>query len=388
MTPEQLREFNSTALRRYILNFRDQKGKIPYVVGEFHVLGAYELNDRDFIPKGLGVLLQSKDFPRVFVDQLLPSTSLPKQGATGFLPTGSVFELHRLRDISAVLHVHVSPDRSMLVTVVPLSYGTWTRKDARGSLQTAPPREIQISGTLPCATQARFDAAQRAYAAFRRIQMTRAEGSEPEEETEPLVVRLDSVGGALPAVPIPSAGNTKRPASAQTATVKKPTPATILPLPVAENGSNPSAVPSPTPEPEEAGVARAIPTGGWRTYAPGQQPAGKTLTVREASNMVDGFDASAMIYLRGQFVVTATFGNRASLRDQRALRDATSDPTVPVTNGALIFVEFPTRGPVPAAGTQLSRDIDQAFQITGVRRAPNGQITILAREITQTPPTQ
>jgi hypothetical protein len=113
------------------------------------------------------------------------------------------------------------------------------------------------------------------------------------------------------------------------------------------------------------------PNGGWKTYGTGQQPGGRVVSTEQATTFADRTDAGRL-YLRGQFVVTATGNGRAVLRQARV------DDRAPQ---ARVIVEYPAGAVPPAQGSSIARDDGRGFEIREVRKGPDGQINIFVREI-------
>jgi hypothetical protein len=113
------------------------------------------------------------------------------------------------------------------------------------------------------------------------------------------------------------------------------------------------------------------PAGNWKTYGSGQQPGGRVVSTEQATAYADRTD-TGRLYLRGQFVVTATGNGRAVLRQARS--DDRSPP-------ARVIVEYPAGSVPPAQGSSIARDDGRGFEIREVRKSPDGQVNIYVREI-------
>jgi hypothetical protein len=239
--------------------------------------------------------------------------------------------------------------------------------------------------------------------------------------SEPELVRVDSVkpGSAVPetgampqvaiATPIPMAGaatpkgratvamrSTPLPVPAATprfavnstpAPVAPPPPA-ATPLPASIPGIPPveglvtprTTVPPGVIKPFVGSAPVAMGNGNWRTYQRGQQPPGRSITPSEASKMADrGGEIAERLYLRGDFVVTASGDNRAVLRAPASLGEKSRDGV----GSARILVEFPPSAELPSVGSTLSRGEAEGFEVREVRRGQDGQINIFVREITR-----
>ncbi|HEX8295150.1 MAG TPA: hypothetical protein VF593_02540, partial [Chthoniobacteraceae bacterium] len=133
-----------------------------------------------------------------------------------------------------------------------------------------------------------------------------------------------------------------------------------------------TAAPAPGTLPPVAGAT-------WRTYAPGQAPAARSITPAEATSLAGRGDLGEKLYLRGDFRVTASGENRAVLRD----RPADADPANPAPGeNVRIIVEYPAGALPPGENTSLSRDSGRPFEIRDIRRGADGQVNIYVREIT------
>jgi hypothetical protein len=223
--------------------------------------------------------------------------------------------------------------------------------------------------------------------------------------------------GAMPempvATPIPIAGAATPkpviPVATAIPVVKAATPAATPPGALAMLATPvprlpPAATPPPAPVAPAATPVRMSPTGvplqpflaanpapgsvpnapgaTWRTYAPGQAPAARSVTPAEALTLADRGDIGERVYLRGDFRVTASGENRAVLRD----RAAGADPSKPSpVDNVRIIVEFPPGAVPPAENAAISRDPSRPLQIRDVRRGADGQVNIYVREITAQP---
>jgi hypothetical protein len=160
-----------------------------------------------------------------------------------------------------------------------------------------------------------------------------------------------------------------------------PLPASIPGLPPVENLITPkTTVPPGVIKPFVGSAPVAMGNGNWRTYQRGQQPPGRSITPAEASKMADrGGEIAEKLYLRGDFVVTASGDNRAVLRAPASLGEKTRDGV----GSARILVEFPPSAELPTVGSTLSRGESEGFEVREVRRGQDGQINIFVREITR-----
>lgn len=109
-------------------------------------------------------------------------------------------------------------------------------------------------------------------------------------------------------------------------------------------------------------------------------PRGRVMDPGEAAPLAERGVGGERLYLRGQFVVTASAENRAVLRSQGG--SGISNLLKPGSSGMRVIVEFPAGMTPPVEGATFSRDETRPFQVTDVRRGADGQINIYVREIT------
>jgi hypothetical protein len=83
------------------------------------------------------------------------------------------------------------------------------------------------------------------------------------------------------------------------------------------------------------------------------------------------------LYLRGNFLVTASGDNKAVLRPQGGEAGGTNAPNVRV------IVDFPNGSVLPEEGATLAREAARGFQVVDVRRSQDGTVNVFVREIAQ-----
>ncbi|MHA3774706.1 hypothetical protein ACXR0O_24550 [Verrucomicrobiota bacterium sgz303538] len=411
MTRLELERENAELLRNYIKNYRETKKLVPYATGRFEIISSYELQQSDMFPSGVVALAQAIEFPQVLIEHVYTAAPSAIPALRTMLQTGLDMKLERTLDLAAVVHVERTFDGRLQFTVMPLLYGTYAVKQGVGTFGLEPPHELNIEAGVPIVKGKLLQDSMRTYAEFRRKKPTSAATEDDENAPKgPELVRLDSVkpGSAVPvtgelpeppvATPIP-VGPPPKGAHASRATPAKATP------PVVALNTTPRPRATPEPEPPVATPAPVVrppstsPQGvplkpfiasapapnmqnsgaSWRTYGPGQQPSGRTMSPSEASALADRGDLGERLYLRGSFVVTASGENRAVLRSQ----GASGDPTKPGSGAARIIVEYPASAAPPPEGATFARDDSRGFEIRDVRRGADGQINIYVREVTQ-----
>ncbi|MGH7938530.1 MAG: hypothetical protein ACRD5Z_16450, partial [Bryobacteraceae bacterium] len=157
-------------------------------------------------------------------------------------------------------------------------------------------------------------------------------------------------------------------------------------VPVLPNETNVAVANSASPPPT---VLRALPadasspaiaiastTGAtWKTFAPGQVPAGRILDQAGLREVANNGTQGQRFYLRGEFVVNFADGNRAVLRP---IARGESDQ---LSREARIIVDYPAGAPLPQPGTTLNRDASRPFEVTEVRQQSDGRLNVFVREI-------
>lgn len=423
-SPLRLADENAHLLRDYIKNFRETKRLVPYATGRYEIVKTYELQKTDLFQSGMVVLAMSKDHPQVAIEHLYPASSESVPKLRALLQPGLDVELKKTLDLSAVIHIERTDAGILQFTVVPLLYGKYL-KVGEGSFSLEPPDDLNIPGGLPIVRGETFSTAVQSYGAVRRGTSSLATAG---KEREGALVQVDDFKagekvpetGALPeiaaATPIPMATPPALLAEATPSRHGKPTPATQLaanttpkpriatPMPMAAGTPKPpsatpalAVVPPPpvaTPHPAPSSVPlkpfiAAAPDyntrsngATWKTYVPGQLPAGKAVSPSEASTLADRGEVSEKIYLKGNFVVTASGENRAVLRASGT--SATSGDSGKAGGGAArIIVEYPPSAVPPPEGSTFARGETAGFEIRDVRRGADGQINIYVREVTR-----
>lgn len=411
MSRYDLERKNEELLRDYINNYQSTKNLVPYITGRYSILSSYELKNSDFFGIGLVALAQASDNPQVVIEHVYPATPQTLPVLEQMLRTGLDIKLEKSLDLSAVIHVARTPDGRLQFTVVPLLYGSYALKQGSGTFSLEPPTTLNPAAGLPIVRGQLYEDAVKTYA------------DHTKRHTHPSV---PAVAGATPAIPVaqPVAQTTivrvdvPEPSPTPAAT-PAPTPAALVaqatPAPAASPTPDIKPIPSPTPAvaiasptpqpsatPPPVAVAAATPkialqpflvsaasptpgvtttAGNWRTYAPSQMPRGRLVTLSDASELADRGTGGERLYLRGNFFVSFSSDNRAVLRPNSSLGNALA--TVTNSSPPRVIVEYPAGIPAPNKNATFSRDEQRPFEITGVRREPNGQINIFAREITK-----
>ncbi len=396
----ELERENEELIRNYLRNYRETKKLVPYVTGRYVILDSYDLKKTDLFPTGVVALAQSTDFPQVLIEHVYTSAPRTVPAARASLQTGNPVKLERTNDLAAVVHVEKIADGRLQFTVVPLLYGSY---GGLGAFSLEPPPELNMEPGLPVIKGKMLEEGLKKFTAYRTrnpVSPGDVTPGAPAATPAPELVRVDTVEpgqpvpetGAMPAVavatPVPIPGRaTPRPIASATAV---PTPparvamtATPPPMPV----STPLAVTRPpiTPLPRVSpdGVPLQpfvaaqrdpnMPNAGasWRTYAPGQAPPARAVSLDDVGPIADRGDVGERLYLRGEFRVTASGANRAVLRDA----------TKPDDQSPRVVVEYPAGSVPPPERERFVRDSARPYLISDVRRGADGVVTIYVKEI-------
>lgn len=397
--PAELARDNSELLRAYLMNYRETKRHVTYVVGKYDVVQTFPLEATDLFPSGVAVVAQSLDLPQVLMESVFTAPAAMVPAIRSALPTGGDITLQRSHDLFALIHVARLADGRMQFTTVPIDYGSWQVKRGSGGFKLSSPEDLEkadpkntlnIAAGLPIVRGERLQQGVAAYVAFRRKTLSNTKDDEVALAGPELVrfdpTRSETADAATPRVLRPPAQNpTVNPAPSRAPLRVAPTPAPAVPLPprpVVRGTPRPVTPPTPpalitSPTTAPVVVAEPIPTP---VPALPLKPFRRVVSTSEVSRMVDNFSASESVLLSGDFVVTGVLGQRVALRTTESLRDASADPTQPGTSAALIVVDFPAGTPPPAKDATFSRDASRPFAVRDVIRGRNGQITIVATE--------
>ncbi|HEV7405979.1 MAG TPA: hypothetical protein VGO11_23740 [Chthoniobacteraceae bacterium] len=425
----QLDAVNAELMRNYIKNYKETKGLVPYVTGRFEIVDTYELKPTDLFPSGVVAVGTANEYSQVVIEHVFTTPPDSVAALKASLPVGLDMRLERTRDPVAIIHVEWTDDGTRLVfTAMPLLYGTWGVKGGINSFSLEPPESLNLKAHAPIVKGPAFADMMARFAAAGHLHVAANDDSGAPSPAEPELVRVETVKpgqtvpetGAMPqvviATPIPVVPATPKglaaaatpkgrgtPARATpTMLAMRGTPAPATPPRLASNPPPPSATPFPasipglppvenlvTPKttvppgvykPFVGSAPVAMGNGNWRTYQRGQQPPGRSITPSEAGKMADrGGEIAERLYLRGDFVVTASGDNRAVLRAPASLGEASRDGV----SSTRILVEFPPSAELPSVGSTLSRGEAEGFEVREVRRGQDGQINIFVREITR-----
>jgi hypothetical protein len=427
---------NAELARNYIRNFQQVRGLVPYVVGRYVIMEARELSSSDIFTSGMVALTDSVENPELMMEHVYPAEPRTVPMIKQTLNTGLELKMDRAHDLSAVIHVERFNDGRIMLTAVPLLYGTYTVMRGTGTFSLEPPLSLNLEAGWPLFKEQARLRGEMHYTQFKQSrgqpqtpaqvsipgfapsgtppppenQLIRVETAKPVET--PAVVQVGKKGkaGAKP-TPTPKGKLAKGKATPKPAVSASATPVVAEKSPPAAAQSpnvqtSPPQVtkgaPTPGGSPYAAEVAlaqsnqtpaRAQPvapdmgtlastTGGgtWKTFAPGKMPLGRLIGTGDLKEIADQGTGGERIYLKGQFVVNFSDANRAVLRPRGKLTDSVLHFGAAPTR---IIVEFPAGYSPPTQGSTISRDEARPLEITQVQKQEDGQLNVFAREIMQ-----
>ena len=443
LAPTELANLNAELARNYIRNFQQVRGLVPYVVGRFNIMEARELTPNDVFTSGMVALTDAVDHGELLLEHVYPSDSqvLPLMKQT--LVTGLEIKLERTHDLSAVIHAERLSDGRILITAMPLLYGSYTVTRGPGTFTLEPPLDLNLGAGWPLfkesgrrAAEARANTFRENVAPNRQAMASAGLAPTPAPPAANELIRVEpaqaipppKVAAAPPAPPPPSAKATPPPkggkvaknqpppipspspsASRAAVAVAQKAPATTpIPSPAAQASvsykpvdpfptasapiaaaaiaspipSAPPAVPPPPSIDIDNSLASTAGGGNWKTFPPGKMPVGRLIATSDLKDLADRGVVGERVYLKGQFVVNFAEANRAVLRPKTRLTDTVLHFGAG-TSSTRIIVEFPAGYTPPKQGSTVSRDESRPYEITEVRKQSDGQLNVFVREIMQ-----
>jgi hypothetical protein len=145
----ELARTNAELARNYIRNYQNVHGLVPYVVGRYKIVAARELGPGDVFTSGMVALTSAADNGELLMEHLYPANpeALPLMKQT--LNVGLEIKLERSHDISSVIHAERLADGRMMITAVPLLYGSYTVTRGLGTFRLEPPLSLNLVAGWP-----------------------------------------------------------------------------------------------------------------------------------------------------------------------------------------------------------------------------------------------
>src|SRR2546429_2156309 len=168
MGAAELAKTNAELLRNYIRNYQQVRGLVPYVVGRYTVIAVRELGPEDVFPSGMAALTGAVDSGELLMEHVYPANpeALPLMKQT--LTVGLQVKLERSHDISAVIHAERLIDGRILITTVPLLYGSYTVTRGLGTFRLEPPLSLNLAAGWPLFKSQERTTIEQRYAEYRQ----------------------------------------------------------------------------------------------------------------------------------------------------------------------------------------------------------------------------
>jgi hypothetical protein len=383
MAPRALEEENNLLLRAYLRNYHQSKELVLYIIGPFNIMGAFRLGPGNFFNSGVVALARSTENPAVLLELVFPAAEENVANLERMLLTGLDLKLVRTLDLTAVIDTRLMPDGRLIVTAVPLLYGSYTSSDATGTFSLEPPTDLNVAAGLPVLNQAAVEEAEKHY-------LTYLERAGLKGAPSPSLMRVqttEAVGGSTPVARAEAANPGQPPATVDGVPVARAVPVAGLDsMPVARAVpvravESPMASPPPSAAlqpfavaPDASATPATIATTAarqWSVYEPGRMPRGRLVDLDAARGLAGNSAEQGLTYLSGDFQVSASGADRAVLRGARGQQNIR------------VIVDFPTGSTPPPMGGNVNRDAQRPFQITSVEQGSDGQINVYVREVTR-----
>src|SRR5438105_6694835 len=168
MGSAELAKTNAELARNYIRNFQQVRGLVPYVVGRYVIMEARELSSSDVFTSGMVALTDSVESPELLMEHLYPAEPQTVPLIKQTLTMGLELKLDRAHDLSAVIHVERFPDGRIMLTSVPLLYGTYTVMRGTGTFSLEPPLSLNLEAGWPLFKEQQRLRGEMHYAQFRQ----------------------------------------------------------------------------------------------------------------------------------------------------------------------------------------------------------------------------
>src|SRR5216110_3073037 len=176
MGAAELARANAELARNYIRNYQQVRGLVPYVVGRYTIVAMRELESDDVFTSGMVALTNAGESGELLMEHLYPANPevLPLMKQT--LNVGLEVKLERTHDLSAVIHAERLPDGRIMITAVPLLYGSYTVTRGLGTFRLEPPLTLNLAAGWPMFKASERNSIEQRYADYRqKIATTKSE---------------------------------------------------------------------------------------------------------------------------------------------------------------------------------------------------------------------
>jgi hypothetical protein len=149
MGAAELARTSSELTRNYIRNYQQVRGLVPYVVGRYTVMETRELGNNDIFAEGMAALTISADRGELLMEHVYPAEPQVVPLMKQTLNIGLEIKLERTHDLSVIIHVERLGDGRLLITAIPLLYGTYTVTRGTGTFSLEPPMDLNLEAGWP-----------------------------------------------------------------------------------------------------------------------------------------------------------------------------------------------------------------------------------------------
>ena len=151
MTSSEIRRANESLLRNFLRNYHQNRDLVPYAVGTYRVIGTLPLSAATFCQPGLVALLQAVEQPEVLIEQPFTCDAANLPALKRSLTPAQEIKLEKPLDLSAIIHISriEEKDDRLLLTTMPLLYGSYGSAKGGTSFSLQPPVELNLEAGLP-----------------------------------------------------------------------------------------------------------------------------------------------------------------------------------------------------------------------------------------------
>src|ERR1700682_5411771 len=149
MGAAELAKVNGELARNYIRNFQQVRGLVPYVIGRYTIMEARELGPNDVFTSGMVALTNAVEHGELLMEHLYPANPQVMPLMKQTLSDGLEVKLERTHDLSAVIHAERLNDGRIMLTAMPLLYGTYTITRGPGTFTLEPPLTLNLEAGWP-----------------------------------------------------------------------------------------------------------------------------------------------------------------------------------------------------------------------------------------------
>src|SRR5437899_10768044 len=143
-------------------------GLVQYIVRTYTIVKARELGPGDVFTSGMVALTNAVDSGELLMEHLYPANSevLPLMKQT--LNVGLEVKLERTHDLSSVIHAERLVDGRIMITAVPLLYGSYTVTRGLGTFRLEPPLTLNLAAGWPLFKSQERTGVEQRYAEYRQ----------------------------------------------------------------------------------------------------------------------------------------------------------------------------------------------------------------------------